>query len=106
MLQEMIAQKMSLLEGSGEELKPQVEGRIQKQEQLMSKINTIYTNKGISNQEKIAEMKKIFNEQINPFHKQLIRELVENTAQENIEEALSLEFQTKLEALMQITAKF
>ena len=60
----MIAQKMSLLEESGPEKtsQPQTEGRIQKQEQLINKINAIYNNKGLDKKEKIAHMNQIFVE--------------------------------------------
>jgi len=95
-LQEMIAEKLSLIEETGESDKPVITGRIQKQENLMRELNSVFTHKTLSNKEKIEEMNKLFIEQIHPLHNQLITEMVYVSAQESFESCYSEELLTKL----------
>lgn len=94
---------MSLIEGTGEQtVKPQGSSRIQKQELLMSKLNTIFMNKTMSNKEKIAEMNTLFLDDIHPFHIELAKELVEQSAEESFEECYSNELKDKYDRYGQI----
>lgn len=104
-LQQMILEKVSLLEGSLDQ-QPTSNSRLNKQEQIFAKVNQIFTNGDLSNKEKIAEMYAYFLETMIPFLTELQKELVENAALEHFEKGCVMDIETRVDGVEKIVKKY
>lgn len=106
-LQQLIQEKMALIEETGKPHETKkTEGRTAEQEQILSKVNQIFANKNISNQDKIQEIYKVFLEQFLPRFEAAGRDMITGSSAKNFETAQEDELSTRADQMDNIVKRF